>query len=172
MIQAKVTSGAGLEVSVYATLAQDQSIAVAIINRDQAQDVAVQLDATHYFSEGKILRLEAQALDATTGVTFGGTSVAADGSWQPVSNETVLRGTLFLDSRSRRQCGGDEAPVSAAARHLRAGASRAIAAARAIASYVGHLTRYPSAPSDSASWVSRTSFEPDSMITDTSARRS
>jgi hypothetical protein len=95
-IAVRATSGAELDVSVYATLARDQSVAVAIINREATQEVTVQLDAAHYFSEGKILRLEAPALDATTGVTFGGAAVAADGSWTPVSNETVMRaGRVF-----------------------------------------------------------------------------
>lgn len=95
-IAVRATSGAELAVSVYATLAPDQSVAVAIINREQTQGVAVQLDATHYFSEGRVLRLEAPALDATSGVAFGGAAVAADGSWKPVSNETVAReGRVF-----------------------------------------------------------------------------
>jgi hypothetical protein len=77
-IAARVTSGSELEVSVYATLAREQSVAVAIINRERARDVTVQLDATHYFSGGRILRLEAPALDATTGVTFSGAAVGDD----------------------------------------------------------------------------------------------
>jgi hypothetical protein len=96
LIPANVVSGPKLEVSTYATLARDGSVAVAIINREQAKDVTVQLDASRYFKEGRLLRLEAPSLSATSGVTLGGAPVSPDGSWKPASNQTLSREDRFF----------------------------------------------------------------------------
>jgi len=96
LIPTKVVNDSKLEISSYATLAGDGSAAVAIINREGNTDVTIQLDATRYYTHAKIMRLEGSSLDSKTGVKFGGSIVASDGSWMPIANEIVKReGRIF-----------------------------------------------------------------------------
>lgn len=84
------------ECGTYAVLARDDAITVAIINREAARYVTIQLDVTRYFKTGTVLRLEAPSLTAKSDVTFEGASVSKQGSWTAASNEVVARdGRLF-----------------------------------------------------------------------------
>ena len=120
IIPAIAEEGDKLQVSTYAVLARNGAISVAIINREQVKNVTVLLDVTRYFDTGRVLRMEGSSLtamastefsgdylqpglpkpkgnsSATADVTFGGASVAPDGTWKAVSNEVVSReGRIF-----------------------------------------------------------------------------
>lgn len=91
LIPVNVISGPQLEVSAYATLSTEGSVAVAIINREAITDIEIELDATRFFTTAKVLRLEGPSLSAKTGITFGGASVTQDGEWTSASVETIVR---------------------------------------------------------------------------------
>lgn len=96
LIPAKAIGSEDLAVNTYGVLAEDGSIAVAIINREFNKNVMVQLDVTRYFNTGRVLRLEAPSLSSTNDVRFGGASVGQDGTWMPTSKEVISReGRVF-----------------------------------------------------------------------------
>jgi uncharacterized protein (TIGR03437 family) len=74
----------GLNMSVYAVKRPEGSVAVTLINKDTAQTANVSLTAAGY-SAGYMWQLGAASASATTGITLGGASVAANGTWDPVS---------------------------------------------------------------------------------------
>jgi hypothetical protein len=90
---------AGPNFSVYSTLGPDHTARVTLINKESALAVRarIQISGGHYES-ANILRLTAPALDAASGVEFGGAAVQADGSWQPKAGETIKAeaGTLIV----------------------------------------------------------------------------
>ncbi len=56
---------------------------VAILNKDARQSVSMTIAAGQRFRRASVWRLQAPALHATAGVTFGGAAVSSDGSWHP-----------------------------------------------------------------------------------------
>lgn len=81
---------AGANLSAYAVLAADRSLFVTIINKEAALDVSVNLVLPRNVDNGRVLRLTAPSLQATAGVSFGGSAVSADGEWRPTSSESVM----------------------------------------------------------------------------------
>jgi hypothetical protein len=59
-------------------------LALAVINKDAAQDATVSLRAAG-FSRARVMRLTAPALDAKDGIKLGGASVGSDGAWTGAS---------------------------------------------------------------------------------------
>jgi hypothetical protein len=80
-----VQVGATPETNVvaHATVADDGSVRVVVINKEEAAPatVAIQLGSTG--AQATVLRLSASSLLARNGVTLGGTAVASDGTWSP-----------------------------------------------------------------------------------------
>jgi hypothetical protein len=74
-------------VKTYATKRADNTVAICLINKG-ATDVDLQVKVA---MEGKasIVRLAGPALDATTGITLGGTQVTSMGIWEPAQREGV-----------------------------------------------------------------------------------
>jgi hypothetical protein len=71
----------------YATKRGDNTVAICLINKG-ASDVDLQVKLA---MDGKasIVRLAGPALDATTGITLGGTQVTSMGIWEPAHREAV-----------------------------------------------------------------------------------
>lgn len=76
-------------IKAYATSTNGTDLRIAVINKGP--------DAAHLqihtgragLSSGHILRLTAEKVDATTGVTLGGAQVSAEGIWRPTSREAM-----------------------------------------------------------------------------------
>jgi hypothetical protein len=65
-------------------------ITVLAFNKSEKDTVlSVQMPQGRAGETAGVLRLTAPAIDATTGVKLGGTTVAADGTWKPGSKETI-----------------------------------------------------------------------------------
>ncbi|HMD89810.1 MAG TPA: glycosyl hydrolase family 79 C-terminal domain-containing protein [Anaerolineaceae bacterium] len=78
-----------VNVTAYAVMGDDKSLRVALINKTEDQDVTVQVNAGQAYQSASILSLTAPSLAAQDGITFGGSAVAADGSWTPTAIATI-----------------------------------------------------------------------------------
>jgi hypothetical protein len=56
---------------------------IAVFNKDERSPISLQIKGPQTFRKGSLWRLQAPALDATTGITLGGAGIAADAAWQP-----------------------------------------------------------------------------------------
>ena len=80
---------ADANISAYAVVAADRSLFVTIVNKEAALDASVNLVLPRNVGNGRVFRLTAPSLEATAGVSFGGSAVSADGKWKPTSSESV-----------------------------------------------------------------------------------
>ena len=78
-----------VNVTAYAVVGADKSLRVVLINITADQDVTVQVNTGEKYGSASILRLMAPSLDAQDGITFGGSAVAADGTWTPTVSSTI-----------------------------------------------------------------------------------
>jgi hypothetical protein len=76
-------------ITAYAVVGDDKSLRVALINKTEDQDVIVQVKAGQAYQSATILRLIAPSLEAQDGITFGGSAVAAGGTWRPTAIDTI-----------------------------------------------------------------------------------
>ncbi len=81
---------AGANLSAYAVLAGDRSLLVTIVNKEATLDTSVNVILPKNAHQGRVLRLMAPSLQATAGVSFGGSAVSADGAWKPILAESVM----------------------------------------------------------------------------------
>jgi glycosyl hydrolase family 79 len=81
-------SADGTNLTAYAVLDDHGHLALTLINKDQnaGADITIKIDQT--FQKATALRLKGIALDGADNVTFGGSEVASDGSWQPTEVES------------------------------------------------------------------------------------
>jgi hypothetical protein len=80
---------AGLNLTAYATLGDDATLRVVLINKDLSRDTTVPVTAGGGYSVATAMRLAAPAIDSTAGVTLGGALVGPDGGWAPSQVEIV-----------------------------------------------------------------------------------
>lgn len=73
------------EVTAYAGVRDDRRL-VALFNKSASTDVTVMLRAGVAVRRASAWELSGPALDATSGVTLGGSSVSGDGGWHPRGN--------------------------------------------------------------------------------------
>jgi uncharacterized protein (TIGR03437 family) len=78
-----------VNLTAYGALDDDGTLRVTVINKDMAADAAVSIAPGAGYTTALAMRLAAPAVDSTTGVTLGGASVQADGSWLPAQLENV-----------------------------------------------------------------------------------
>jgi hypothetical protein len=78
-----------MNLAAYAVLAADRHLTAAVINKDESTDADVTIAVDGRFPHATVLRLTGQALDSADGVTLGGATVAADGSWKPKEVEAL-----------------------------------------------------------------------------------
>lgn len=71
----------------HCVLGADGKLRVTLVNKDLTKAVSASISAGTKFTKGQALRLTAPAVDATSGVTFAGAAVNADGTWAPKTNE-------------------------------------------------------------------------------------
>jgi uncharacterized protein (TIGR03437 family) len=82
-------SANGVNLTAYGALDDDGTLRLTAINKDMTQDAAVSIAPGAGYTTALAIRLAAPAVDSTTGVTLGGASVQADGSWLPAGLENV-----------------------------------------------------------------------------------
>ena len=97
MIPVNLAAG-NSNVSAYASLAPSRKLHIAVINKNE-NDVHVDISAEGLRGAAQCLTLRAPAIDSTVGVTFGGGTVTADGSWIPkeLKSVQVKNGRLSVD---------------------------------------------------------------------------
>jgi hypothetical protein len=64
---------------------------VAVFNKEEKQAVSLTIEGQKSLHKSSAWRLQAPALDATTGVTFGGAVVSPDAGWQPRAEALGVR---------------------------------------------------------------------------------
>jgi hypothetical protein len=79
--------GSGLK--AFAVRAPDGILRICLINKDPARGARVRIDPGRSFAAASIVRLSGPAVDATAGVTLGGSSVDEFGGWAPAMREVV-----------------------------------------------------------------------------------
>src|SRR3954471_5834385 len=86
-----VQVGATPEANVvaHATLADDGTVRVLVINKEEAAPATVSIQLGSAGAPATVMRLSASSLLARDGVTLGGTAVASDGTWSPGTLESV-----------------------------------------------------------------------------------
>jgi hypothetical protein len=86
----------GLALQAYAVALADGSLNVALVDMDAARDVDVTLDLGGPVKSAEVLALRAPSLSATSGFTFAGAGVTAEGEWaaQPQASLEVAGGVV------------------------------------------------------------------------------
>jgi hypothetical protein len=79
----------GMNLAAYAVLGGNRDLTAAVINKDGSIDADVTIAVDGRFPHAAALRLRGRALDRADGVTLGGATVAADGSWKPKEVEEL-----------------------------------------------------------------------------------
>jgi hypothetical protein len=89
---------AGLNVTAYAAQKKGKLMVLAFNKDSKPASLAINAPAGHVSGGAAIVRLTAPGIASTSGVTLGGSAVAADGTWSPSSAETITanKGTLQL----------------------------------------------------------------------------
>lgn len=90
VVAASVSNAPNLD--TYGVIGADGKLRVALINRSGSHyTLTVQTDQS--YTNASELTLTAPALNATSGVTFGGTAVASNGTWTPTPTPLPVSGT-------------------------------------------------------------------------------
>ena len=89
----------GINLTAYALGGNGKPRAVVAVNRDRAQDAHLSLWALG-LREGDALRLSAPSAESTSGITFGGAAVDAEGHWKAARRETLRDGLLTVPRMS------------------------------------------------------------------------
>jgi Glycosyl hydrolase family 79 C-terminal beta domain len=84
-------------VVAFGVLANDGTLHLVLLNKGGRTAVSARLSGVSSYFHAEVLRLTAPALDAQTGITFGGRSVDPTVNWAPAQAEQVTRkGRDFL----------------------------------------------------------------------------
>jgi hypothetical protein len=81
----QASDGSGLK--AFAVRAADGILRICLINKDPGRDARVRIDPGRGFTVGSVVRLAGPAVDATAGITLGGSSVDELGAWAPATRE-------------------------------------------------------------------------------------
>jgi hypothetical protein len=79
------TVPATLNFTTYAVEASDKTLNIVLVNKDPTTAVEVTVDAGEAVASASVTRLQAPALDATTGVTLAGAGIDPTGGWSPAA---------------------------------------------------------------------------------------
>jgi hypothetical protein len=92
-------SKSNVNVTVYATVANDGTLRIAIINKDLLSDAKLSFTHHQRSSQAALMRLTAPSLQSSTGVTLGEAGVTTDGHWQPRPSSRIFasNGKFLLD---------------------------------------------------------------------------
>ena len=79
----------GRNVKAFATLSDDNHLALTVINKEASSDVAIGVDRNlrSKFRSASIMRLLGPSIDSKSGITLGGSVVSGDGFWRPTRPE-------------------------------------------------------------------------------------
>jgi hypothetical protein len=80
---------AGANVTAYAVVAAAGILLLTIVNKEARIDASVTVRLPSDAHNGRVYRLIGPSLQATAGVSFGGSAVSADEGWRPTSSESV-----------------------------------------------------------------------------------
>jgi len=86
-----VTYQSPVNISAHAALADDGKLRVTLINKDEQQSIAVQLQPGQAYSSASAMRLSGLGLQVRMGVEFAGSEVNEDGTWFPEIIEPVVK---------------------------------------------------------------------------------
>jgi hypothetical protein len=78
-----------VRLAAFATRSADAALKVCLVNKDLERGVRVEIEAGRQFQSASILWLKAPSAAATSGVTFGGSSVDDFGHWTPTATEDL-----------------------------------------------------------------------------------
>jgi hypothetical protein len=79
-------------VTAHSVVGSDGKLRVALFNKDQNNATTVQIRTSGIYTTTGVLYLTAPSVSSTSGVTFGGSAVAADGTWRGTSQSLVMLG--------------------------------------------------------------------------------
>jgi len=83
--------------TVYAAANKNGSYSVTLINKETAKNFSFTIQLTKTASAIKILRLTAPTIESTSGTTFGGSSVAPDGTFaEQTTGQSTINGKSFV----------------------------------------------------------------------------
>jgi hypothetical protein len=77
----------GSDLKAFAVRAPEGSLRLCLINKDSGRGARVSIDPGRNFIASSIMRLAGPAVDATAGLTLGGSSVDEFGGWAPATGE-------------------------------------------------------------------------------------
>ena len=75
--------------AAHGLLGEDGRLRLVLVNKERDEPVTVQVEGARKATRATVLRLRGPALESTAGITLGGRTVAADGSWTPDAAEVV-----------------------------------------------------------------------------------
>lgn len=78
-----------MNLTTYAVAGNDGSLKLIVINKDQYQSAQVQINTTRAYAQASVVRLAAPSVNATTGITLGGTPISFNKAWSPSIVEQV-----------------------------------------------------------------------------------
>lgn len=87
LVESALDAG-GANATAYAVRLPDNALGVAIFNKDASKAIRLNINPGIPVERAEVLRLAGPALDAKTGVTFGGSEVSSSGVWSPSQTET------------------------------------------------------------------------------------
>jgi hypothetical protein len=87
LIPARLVPDGG-DLKAFAVRALDQTLRICLINKG-AHAARLRIDPGRSFMAASIMRLTGPAIDATAGITLGGSSVDEFGAWAPATREMV-----------------------------------------------------------------------------------
>jgi len=80
--------------TAHVILGGDGKLYVAVINKDLTNTAIVDIRTTTNYSQASVMYMTAPSVSSTSGVTFGGASTAANGTWSPTpSSLQIINGT-------------------------------------------------------------------------------
>lgn len=80
-VPVQITSQSNL--SAHAILGSNGQLNLVIINKDETKQAKITINTTQSFKRAIGVSLLAPSLSSTTDITFGGSSIGADGTWHP-----------------------------------------------------------------------------------------
>lgn len=84
-----VTCGAGgTNFSAYASRMAEDHVILTLINKDLSIPASARISSTVPIAKASVMRLTGSSITSATEVTFGGSTVSAEGRWEPTQTES------------------------------------------------------------------------------------
>jgi hypothetical protein len=82
-------SAGGANFSAYASHTAQGHMILTLINKESSIPATATVSSSLPIAEASFMRLSGSSINSTTGVTFGGATVSAEGRWEPTRTESV-----------------------------------------------------------------------------------